>query len=155
MRLDGQGRLIRPLQTGVGAAVTSGVVIGVIARVLMRLLTMAAGHNGEATLAGSAFIVAIYVVAMLPGAIVAAYTTSRWRWLVLAAGSVFLVFPAIGVASEEIGSLDGLSALRVAVVVFLSVLVFATIAVMPIVAVLLVDRWSERPRRAVRHVDLA
>jgi hypothetical protein len=50
---------------------------------------------------------------------------------VLAAGSVFLVFPAIGVASEEIGSLDGVSALRVVVVVFVSVLVFATIVVVP------------------------
>jgi MFS family permease len=74
---------------------------------------------------------------------------------VLAAVSVFLVFPAIGVASEEIGSLDGLSALRVVVVVFVSVLVFATIVVVPIVAGYLADRWSDRPRRAVRDLELA
>lgn len=138
----------RPFRTGVFAAVVAGVVVGAIARVLMRLLSMAAGHNGTATLTGSVFIVAIYVVAMLPGAIVTAYTTSRWRWLVLAAGSVFLVFPAIGVASEEVGSLDSLSALRKAVVVFISVLVFATIAVVPVVTVLLADQWSDRTRRA-------
>ena len=49
-----------------------------------------------------------------------------------AAGSIFLLFPAVGVASEEIGSTDGLSLLRWVLLVITSLAVFATIAIAPI-----------------------
>jgi hypothetical protein len=86
------------------AALVAGAVVGIVARILMRAVTVAADHDGDFTLAGSFFIVLIYAVAMIPAGVVAALTTRWWRWLVAAGGSIFLLFPAVGVASEEIGS---------------------------------------------------
>ena len=135
---------MRLVGVGLGAAILSGAVVGVIARILMRVVTVSADHAGEFTLSGSIFIPLIYVVAMIPGAIVAAFTTRWWRWLVVGAGSVFLCFPAVGVASEEIGSTDGLSVLRWVFLVTASALVFASIAVVAVVTVRLVDRFLGR-----------
>jgi hypothetical protein len=116
----------------------------VIARFLMRAVTVSADHAGEFTLGGSIFIPLIYAVAMIPGAILAAFTTRWWRWLGLGAGSAFLILPAIGVASEEIGNTDGLSALRWILLIVTSVLVFATIPFVAVVTVRLVDRLRAR-----------
>ena len=122
----------------------SGAAVGVVARLLMRAVTVSADHAGEFTLGGSIFIPLIYAVAMIPGAIVAAFTVRWWRWLALGAGSAFLCLPAIGVASEEIGSTDGLSALRWVFPLATSVLVFATIPLLAVVTARLVDRWRGR-----------
>ena len=116
---------VRDGGVGVTAALAGGLVVGIVARILMRAVTMSAGHDGDFTLAGSFFIVFIYAVAMIPGGVVAAFTRRRWRWLVAAAGSIFLLFPAVGVASEEIGSTDGLSLLRWVFLVITSLAVFA------------------------------
>ena len=124
------------------AALVGGFVVGTVARLLMRAVTVAAGHDGDFTFGGSFFIALIYGVAMIPAGVVAALTMRWWRWLVAAGGSVFLLFPAVGVASEEIGSTAGLSAVRWVVLVIASVAVFATIAIVPIVTVALVDRWT-------------
>ncbi len=137
-------RAVRAVGVGVGAAIVGGVTVGVIGRILMRAVTVSADHEGEFTLSGSVFIPLIYVVAMIPGAIVAAFTTRWWRWLVVGAGSAFLCLPAVGVASEEIGNTDGLSAIRWVFLVATSVLVFATIALVAVVTVRLVDRLLGR-----------
>ena len=137
-------RAVRLVGVGFGAAIVSGFAVGVIARMLMRVVTISADHAGEFTLTGSIFIPLIYAVAMIPGAIAAAFTTRWWRWLVVGAGSVFLCFPAVGVASEEIGSTVGLSGLRWVFLVATSVLVFASIAVVAVVTVRLVDRFLGR-----------
>jgi hypothetical protein len=76
-------------------------------------------------------------------------TTRWWRWLVAAGGSIFLFFPAVGVASEEIGSTNGLSLLRWVFLVSTSLAVFATIVIVALVTVGLVDRWT-RPSPAHR-----
>ena len=68
----------------------------------MRLVALSVG-DGKFTVMGSVFIVLIYVVAMAPLAVAATITVRWWRWLFGAGGSVFLLFPAIGVAGEEIG----------------------------------------------------
>ena len=60
------------------------------------------------------------------------------------AGSAFLCLPAVGVASEEIGNTDGLSALRWVLLVITSTLVFATIALVAVVTVRIVDRLCGR-----------
>ena len=127
---------------------------GLVARILMRAVTLSAGHDGEFTLVGSFFIVLIYAVAMIPGAVVAAFTTRWWRWLVAAGGSLFLCFPAVGVASEEIGSTDGLSILRWVLLVITSLAVFATIAIVPVVTIALVNsRRRPAPARRVEFAD--
>src|SRR4051794_4296996 len=137
-------RAVRLVGVGLGAAIVGGAAVGVVGRVLMRVVAVAAGHEGEFTLGGSMFIPLVYVVAMIPGAIVAAFTVRWWRWLVLGAGSAFLCVPAIGVASEEISNTEGLSALRRVFLVAASVLVFATVPLVAVVTVRLVDRWRGR-----------
>jgi hypothetical protein len=145
-------RTIRAGVVGVSAALVGGLAVGLVARILMRAVTVSADHDGEFTVGGSVFIVLIYAVAMIPGAVVAAFTTRWWRWLVAAGGSLFLCLPAVGVAREEIGSTDGLSLLRWVFLVVTSLAVFATIAIVPVVTVALVDRWrSPSPARRAEH----
>ena len=146
-------RRIWEISLGIGAALTAGLVVGVIARLLMRAVTVSAGHVGDFTVSGSMFIVLIYAVAMIPCGVVAAATDRRWRWLVAAAGSVFLFFPAVGVASEEIGSTYGLSPLRWVFLAITSLAVFATIVVAPLVTVTLVDRWTRSA--SIRRTEFA
>jgi hypothetical protein len=141
-------RAMRVVGVGIGAAVGTGVLVGGLARVLMRLVSIASGAAGEFTWGGSLSIVLVYAVAMLPGALVAAATTRVARWFVAAAGGVFLCFPAVGVAAEEIGNRSGWSVFRWIAVVTASIAVFATIAVAPIVAVHLADRLMGRERPA-------
>ncbi len=141
-------RAIRVVGVGLGAAVGTGVLVGGLSRVLMRLVSIASGAAGEFTWGGSLSIVLVYAVAMLPGAVVAAATTSVARWFVAAAGAVFLCFPAVGVASEEIGNRSGWSVFRWMAVGCASIAVFATIALAPIVTVRLADRLMGRERPA-------
>ena len=139
---------------GIGSAILAGVCVGAIARLLMRAVTVAADHGGEFTLAGSVFIPLIYLVAMIPGGIVAAFTTRWWRWLVVGAGSAFLCLPAIGVAQEEIGNTSNLSAIRWFFLAITSVLVFASIALVAVVTVYLADRALRRSAPKAREGDL-
>ena len=147
-------RVVRKICVGIGAAIVAGFAVGVIARLLMRAVTVSADHAGEFTLSGSIFISLIYVVAMIPGAIVAAFTTRWWRWLVVGAGSAFLCLPAVGVAQEEIGNTSDLSALRWVFLTVTSVLVFASIALVAVVTVRLVDGGLRRTVPLVREDQL-
>ena len=146
-------RNLRRAMIGVMAALVSGIAVGVVARILMRAVTVSADHEGDFSVSGSFFIVLIYGVAMIPLGVVAALTTRWWRWLAAAAGSIFLFFPAVGVASEEIGSTDGLSPVRWVFLVTTSLAVFATIVIVAFVTVALVDRWTNRS--SVRHAEFA
>lgn len=139
-------RAIRVGAVGVAAAVGAGIVVGGLSRVVMRLVSIASGAAGDFTWAGSLAIVIVYAAAMLPGALVAAATTRPIRWYVLAAGSVFLCFPAVGVASDEVGHRGGWSAYRWVAVGACSLAVFATIALAPFVTARLVDRLRGRRR---------
>jgi hypothetical protein len=136
-------RALRAVGVGLVGATVSGIAVGMIARMLMRAVTVSADHAGEFTLSGSIFIPLVYATA-IPGAIVAAFTTRWWRWLVVGAGSTFLCLPAVGVASEEIGNTDGLSALRWVLLVITSTLVFASIALVAVVTIRIVDRLCDR-----------
>jgi len=78
----------------------------------MRLATLASGRRGEFSWEGTTGIVVVFVVVALPGAIVAAFLTSRFRWALSILLSVLLCLPATGIASSDLGSLDGLPTLR-------------------------------------------
>ena len=123
-------RISRRTLFGLAAA----AVVGVVARVLMRLVALSVG-DGEFTMMGSVFIVLIYVVAMAPLAVAATFTVRWWRWLFGAAGSVFLLFPAIGVAGEEIGRVGDVPWWLWVWLVATSVGVFATLVAAPLASV--------------------
>jgi hypothetical protein len=128
-------RTLRWILFGVAAA----GAVGVVARVFMRLVALSVG-DGEFTMMGSVFIVLIYVVAMAPLAVAAALTQRWWRWVFGAGGSVFLLFPAIGVAGEEIGHVGDVPWWRWVWLVAASIGVFATLLAAPLATVWAVDR---------------
>jgi hypothetical protein len=110
--------------------------------------------GGDFTVTGSFSIVLIYAVVMIPAGVVAAQTVRCWRWLIAAAGSVVLFFPAVGVASDEVGSTAGPSGARWVLLAIASLAVFATIAVVPLVTIGLVDRWTRAaPARDPGYAD--
>ena len=139
--------MVRRLAAGVLAAAAAGLVLGVLSRLLMRVVTLAAGAPGDFSWAGSAGICVIYAAAMLPGALLAAFTGRRLRWALPVAGALFLCVPAVGVASEEVGHTAGWTIAQWAAVVAGGAAVFATIAVLPLVTVRLVDRLLRVGRR--------
>ena len=125
---------------GVGAALVAGVVTGLLARLLMRLVTVAADGLGTFSWAGTAGIVAVFVGAALPGALLAAATRRRYRWVLLAAGAAFLLLPATGVAAEEVGGTQGFSTGQWAGVLAAGAGVYACIAALPLLVLRLLDR---------------
>ena len=66
----------------------------------------------------------------------------------------FLCLPAVGVAQEEIGSTSDLSALRWVFLIVTSVLMFASIALVAVVTVRLVDGGLRRTVPRVREDQL-
>ncbi|WP_433606407.1 hypothetical protein ACQP2P_29950 [Dactylosporangium sp. CA-139114] len=137
-------RAVKVLTTAVAGAVVAGAVLGALSRVFMRLLTLAAGGAPGFSWSGTFFIVLIYVVAVAPAALTAAFTTGRWRWLAAVAGAALLMVPAIGVSSEEIGDVEGISAMAWIGLAAASVAVFTTVFVAPAAAIWLVDRLKGR-----------
>lgn len=133
-------RAVRAVASAVVGAVVVGVVVGALSRVLMRLLTLAGGGEPRFSWSGTFFIVLLYVAAVLPAAVAAAVTVRWWRWLAAAAGAAFLMLPAIGVFSEEIGDVQDISAMAMVGLVAASVAVFATVFIAPAAAIRVVDR---------------
>jgi len=133
---------MRTVITAIVAAVSAGVIIGLVSRVGMALVAIAAGHSSQFSLAGTAGILFIYSVAMIPGALVAAFTRRPIRWLLPAAGGAFLLVPAIGVASEEIGDVSGLPIGQNILLVLLGMCVFATIPAVVVLTMRLLDRMD-------------
>jgi hypothetical protein len=146
--VDGAGVVLK-VGAGVLAAMIAGAVLGAVSRALMALVALAADGTSSFTWSGSAFIVLIYAAAMLPGGVVAGLTTRGLRWVLPVAGALFLCVPAIGVASEEIGSTVGFGPLRWLGVGAAGVAVFATIGLAPLMTVRLTDRLLGRRRDVV------
>jgi hypothetical protein len=132
------------LAPGVLAALVAGTALGAVARGLMTLVALAAGDVASFSWSGTSFILLLFVLVMVPGAVVAAFSTHRARWLLPAAGAVFLCVPAVGVAGAEIGGTAGFGAVQWLGVGAGTVALFGTIALLPLVTVRLTDRWLGR-----------
>lgn len=95
-----------PGMSRVAIAVKWTVLIGVTAGTVCRLLMRAIAGFSKATPAfswsGTLSIVLFFVLAMLPGALTAAFTRSRWRWLVLAVPTGLLALGGVGIASTVV-----------------------------------------------------
>jgi hypothetical protein len=148
---------IRAMTVGILAAVCAGVVVGALSRLLMRAVTVAADHTGSFSWVDSMGILIIYSAAMIPGGIAAAATRRPIRWVFAGGGAAFLVVPAVGVASEEIGETNELSPLGWLVLGATSLGVFGTIVLLlPYVTVKIADRLVGRssvsPERAPEHL---
>ncbi|WP_433495508.1 hypothetical protein ACQP26_09655 [Micromonospora sp. CA-248089] len=133
-------RAIKVLASAVAGALVSGLVLGALSRLFMRLMTLAADGEPRFSWTGTFFIAVIYVAAVAPAALTAAITTRWWRWIAAALGTAFLMAPAIGISSEEIGYVQGLSTIAWIGVGAATAAVFATVFAAPAAAIWLVDR---------------
>jgi len=102
-------RALRVTLIGSAAALGAGVLAGVPARVLMRLVALASGEPAHFSWAGSALIVASFALVVLPGAVLAAAWTGRLRWFGPALGAALLAVPATGIAGTDLGATRGFS----------------------------------------------
>lgn len=126
--------IMKKVGAGVGAGLVAGLAAGLVARLMMRLATVAGDGGTSFSLSGTAAIVLVFVVAAVPGAVLAALVAHRWRAALLVVGSLFLCLPATGVASEDLGHLSGLSTLQWVGVGLATLGVYAAILTMPWVA---------------------
>jgi len=124
----------RKVARAVLVAVMVGVVLGAVARLMMRLATLAAGHESSFSLGGTAMIMALFVIATLPGAVLAALVQRRGRSTLLVVSALLLCVPAAGVAESDLGDLFGLSALQWVGVSLATAGVFASILAIPVLA---------------------
>jgi hypothetical protein len=131
--------MLRKIVAAVAGALFAGIVVGAVSRMIMMLVALAAGHATEFTWSGTAIILLDYALFMLPGALLAALSRRRGRWLLLAIGAAVLLVPAVGVASTEIGSSAQFTAGNWVLVSVTGLGVFATIVALPLVTLRTVD----------------
>jgi hypothetical protein len=136
--------VFRKSAAGVLAAVGAGFLLGVVSRAFMRVVALAAGSVGEFSWSGSVGICVIFAVAMLPGAVLAAFIGGRLRWALPVTAALLLCIPAAGIASDEVGHTGGFSGAQWVGVAGAGACVFATIFLLPIVTVRLLDRLTAR-----------
>ena len=147
--------MVRKVVAALVTAATVAIALGGVARVLMRLVTVAAGHVPGFSWSGTAGILAVFFVAAVPGCLVAAFARRR-RWVVLAVGSALLCIPATGVASEELGDTSTLSTPQWVGVGAASLALYATVLALPVVALAILDRLrAEGAGRRQRTTKLA
>jgi hypothetical protein len=126
-------RILKKAGAGIAVAVMAGVVLGLAARVMMRLVALAAGHEGAPfTLGGTLGIVAAFVIVTVPGAVVASFVSRRGRSLPLVLGTLILGVTATGVASEDLGVIGSLSTAQWVGVAAATAGVYATILALPV-----------------------
>ena len=142
------GRLVnqtaRTVASGVAAAAVAAVVCAVAARLFMRLVAIAAGLDQEFTLGGSLFIVVFFTIFMLPVAVVAAFTTRRWRLLLAATIGAFVLVNGIRMGLAELDKSDDVGVAAV----LASLGAVASVVALPVLAVRLADRFMGRQEAA-------
>jgi hypothetical protein len=139
----------RRLVVAIVAAAAAGTVVGLAARLLMRAVALAAHGTSHFTWTGTVIIVVVFAGAMLPGAMLAALARRR-RWLLLTTGAVFLLIPATGIATDEVGDTAGWSAGRWIGVGLAGLGVYLLIAALPMITLRLTDVLLVHSRLAPR-----
>jgi peptidoglycan/LPS O-acetylase OafA/YrhL len=95
-------RRVRRIASAIGWTLLIAVPAGIVSRLMMRAISHFSHQPTDFTWGGTIGIVLLYVLAVLPGALVAAFTTRRWRWLVLAGPTLVLAWIGAGIASTVV-----------------------------------------------------
>lgn len=130
----------RRLVVGVAAGVGAGVLLGSVARLMMRLTTLAAGGETQFSLLGTVMILLVFVGFTLPGAVLAALLRRRGRSALLVVGALALCVPTVGVAGEDLRHVGTLSMPELVGVALATGGVFVAVLALPYVALRLVAR---------------
>ena len=139
--------VLKRVALGVAAAVGAGAVLGATARLMMRLATLATGREAEFSLGGTVGILLIFVLAALPGAVVASLVRRRGRSVLLVICAVLLCVPATGVAGTDLGELEGLSGVEWTGVVMATAGVYAAILALPVLTLRLIALGTRESAR--------
>jgi hypothetical protein len=102
-------RILSRIGRGVAAGLAAAVLLGVVARALMRLAVLATGGDPGFSWTGTLGICIGFAMFVLPGAVLAALYRGRGRSLLLVAGGVWLGYFTTVVARADLGSLEELS----------------------------------------------
>jgi len=135
----------RRVGVGVAAGVGAGALLGAVARLMMRLTTLAAGGDTQFSLVGSAMILLVFVGFTLPGAVLAALLRGRGRSALLVLGALALCVPTVGVAGEDLRHVGPLSTLELVGAALATGGVFVAVLALPYVALRLVARGLPGP----------
>ncbi len=151
-------RVLKRCMVGVAAALVVGVVCGGVARILMRVMVVAAEEETSFTLAGTAAIMVVFAVFALPGTLLAAATRRRWRSALLVLGGLGMCVPTTGIARVDLESAGFFAGFEVVYVGGAVIGVYLCCLAIPIVGLAAVDRLARRaplarlaPRRTVTH----
>lgn len=139
-------QILKKVAVALSIAAVAGVVLGALSRILMRLATLVGGGEPGFSWSGTLFIVLIYVVAAVPVAVLAAFTTRWWRWVGGAVGTGLLAVPGLSIAAEELEGRAGWTAVQWAGAIAVTVAIIATTVALPLSTVRLVDRTVTRAR---------
>jgi hypothetical protein len=148
-------RVLKRCMVGVAAALAVGVVCGGVARILMRVMVVAAEEETTFSLAGTAAIMVVFAAFALPGAVLAALTRRRWRSVLLVLGGLAMCVPTTGIARvdlEGVGIFTGFEVVYVGGAVIGVYLCCLALPVVGLAAVGLLDRRAATRRAAVRQV---
>ena len=100
------------LAVGLAAGLGASLVLGAIARGLMRAAALAAGAETHFTWLGSLMIVIAFALFVMPGALLAALWLGRGRSLLLWVGGLGFCLPVTGTAMTDLGSAGDLTTLQ-------------------------------------------
>lgn len=139
--------VVRKIGVGIAAAVVAGLALGLVARLMMRLATVAAGHESGFSLAGTAGIVMIFVIAAVPGALLASLMNRRGRSALLVVSALLLCVPATAVAGQDLGAVGPLSGVEWVGVGLATAGIYAAILALPVVTLRLMSIGVPGARR--------
>lgn len=135
-------RVARKVGVGLAAALVAGVAMGALARLMMRLTAVAAGHPGEFSLAGTAGILLAFVIVTAPGALLASLVRRRGRSALLVVGTLLLGANATAIAIVDLNGVGDLSAFEWAGVALAIAGIYVAIIALPVLTLRLIRRWS-------------
>jgi hypothetical protein len=144
-------RVLKRCMVGVAAALVVGVVCGGVARILMRVMVVAAEEETSFTLAGTAAIMVVFAVFALPGTLLAAATRRRWRSALLVLGGLGMCVPTTGIARVDLDSAGFFTGFEVVYVGGAVIGVYLCCLAIPIVGLAAVDRLARLARLAPRR----
>jgi hypothetical protein len=140
-------QVVRKIAVGIAAAIAVGAVCGGVARIMMRLVNVVAGHESSFSIGGTLGIMMIFALFALPGALLATFLRRRGRSALLVLGALALCVPATATAAADLEGVFGLSAMQWVGVGLWTAGVYTAIAAMPFVALRTITAMTE-PRRA-------
>ncbi|HET8599988.1 MAG TPA: hypothetical protein VFL99_06655 [Segeticoccus sp.] len=136
--------MVGRIGAGLLAGLVAGVALGLVARVFMRVVAVASATPTGFSVAGTLAICVAFVLAVLPGATVAACVRNRSRWVLPVLGALLLGAGALPELAQDLSGLSLFTTVRQVTAVAATTGVFVAIVLLPLATVRLVDRALRR-----------